>query len=347
MKTLPAFIVGIALAAAFPNATAQQVVKDTTYQISMPSGWTRAERVPQGLDVGFRKELAEGQQATFCVHHELMPVEAGALPADTSDMKRQWDSMVRNQFPDARPVSAGAPQVNGTILINGSYELTDDGAKVRRRYTYFISGRTAFVVQCSAPPAHWSTAEGEFDNILASLQPGGSTPERQTRSDDAVRSDLKRNLPALLGSFPPPWGCSLMELDIAPATPQARRTLAIRVSFERSDIGEIYRATKLLFGIMKAGKTEAEMNSLPGEIQAAASKSGEFVKYVGQVWGYAFGYVAANCSPPIDWCKISILDSQGRQVGSMSVSREDCLAILGGRVTASDIGRVAAMYVFE
>ena len=346
MKRLLAILGGIMFVAACLNAHAQQVVKDKAYQLSILSGWTRTESVPQGLDVGFRKKLAEGQYATFYFHYEVMPPEAGEPPSDTSDMKRQWDAMVRNQYPDMRSVAGAVPKVSGKILVNGIYELTDDGEKVRRRYTYFLSGRTAFVVQCSAPPAQWPSVLTDFDTMLASLVPGGSSPETQTKSDESAKAELKRNLPTLLGSFPSQWRCSLSDVAITPTSSKDKRTLEIALSFDRPDIGEIYKATRTIFGMIKAGKSDSNLNSLPPETQRAASNSGEFIKYIGQVWGLAWGYVA-NCNPAIERYKLPILNLKGQRVGSISISREDGSAILTGKVTASDAQRVAGMYVFE
>jgi len=324
---------------------AEQIVKEKAYQLSLPAGWELTKEVPQGLDVGFRKSLPEGD-ATFYFHHEFMPPEAGEPPTDTSDMKRQWDAIVRNQYPDMRPLSVVTPKVDGRILINGLYELTDSGMKVRRRYTYFLSGRTAFVVQCSAPPSQWPTVLNDFDSILASLKPGGSTPKAETKSDESAKVELKRNLPTLLASFPTQWACSLSDVPITHSSSPTKRTLEIRLAFNRSDIKDIYKATKLLFGMIKAGKSDADLNNIPSELRSPASQSSEFIKYVGQVWGLASGYVA-NCNPPIKQYMVSILDRKGQKIGSVSISREDGTALLTGKVTASEGKRVAGMYVFE
>lgn len=328
----------------------QRVVKDKAYQISITPGWIRTESVPQGLDVGFRKQLAKGKYATLYFHHEVMP-SSGEPPSDTSDMKRQWYAMVRNRYPDTRSVAGKDPNVRGTILVNGTYELTDGGKKVRRRYTYFLAGRTAFVVQCSAPPPQWQTVLSDFDTMLASLQPNSSSPKAETKSDKSARAELKRDLPTLLGSFPAQWRCSLYSVVITPASSEAKRTLEVGLSFDRSDMSEIYKGTKLLFGMMKLGKTDADlnsfMNSLPAETQRGASRSHEFVNYVGQVWGYAGGYVAVSCDPPVEWYKVSIIGSGGKKIGSVSISRKDGSAILSGEVTAADVERVVGMYVFE
>ena len=328
------------------TTNAQEVIKEKTYQLRVQPGWARTQNLPQGIDVGFTKKMAEGDYATFYFHHEVMPPEAGEPPSNTSDMKRQWDAMLRNQYPDLRSVAATVPKVSGRILVNGDYELTDDGKKVRRRYTYFLSGRAAFVVQCSALPVRWASVLTDFDNMLASLQPGGSTIEKETKSDEAAKAELKRNIPTLLGSFPTQWRTSLSDVTITPSSAKDKRTLVITLSFTRTDIAEIYNATKTVFGMMKAGKTDSDLNRLPPQTQRAAASSGEFVKYVGQVWGLAWGYVA-NCSPAVERYTLPILDSKGQRVGSISISREDGAAILTGKVTASDAQRVAGMYVFE
>lgn len=348
MKGSLAIILGIILAPALPNANAQQVLKDKAYRILVPSGWTRTESVPTGLDVGFRKPLPQGGWATFYFHHEIMPLELGEEPpSDTSDMKRQWDAMVRNQYPDVRSMAEHVPKVNGTILVNAAYELTDGGTKVRRRYTYFLADSTAFVVQCSAPPGQWARVSTDFDAMLASLQPGSSSPEAEAKSDESAEAELQRNLPTLLGSFPRDWRCSLSKVAITPGSPKAERSLEIALSFDRRDIGDIYKATRTVFGMVKAGKTDADLNRLPADTQKAASNSGEFIKYVGQVWGYAGGYVAASCTPPVERYRIYILDSKGKRVGSVSISRVDGSAILTGKVSASEGQRVVGMYVFE
>lgn len=328
------------------TASAQEVVKEKAYQLQLQSGWTRTKSVPQGIDVGFRKKTAEGDYATFYFHHEVMPPEAGEPPSNTSDMKRQWDTMVRNQYPGARLVGGAVPKVGGRILINGEYELTDDGKKVRRRYTYFLAGRTVFVVQSSAVPSQWASVLTDFDTMLASLQPGGSTTEKETKSDEAAKAELKRDIPTLLGSLPSMWKCSLSDVTITSSPSKDKRALIIALSFSRTDIAEIYNATKTVFGMMKAGKTDSDLNSLPPQTQRAAGSSGEFVKYVGQVWGAAWGSVA-NVNPEIERYTLPILDSKGYRIGSISISREDGAAILTGKVTASDAKRVASMYIFE
>jgi len=336
-----AIVAGLSL-----EAKAQQVVKEKAYQLSLPAGWEKTRQVPQGIDVGFRKKLETGDYATFYFHHEYMPPEAGDPPADTSDMKRQWDSMVRNQYPDMRLLTADSPKVDGRILINGIYEFTDNGVKVRRRYTYFLSGRTAFVVQCSVSPGPWATVLNDFDSILVSLKPSSSTPKAETKSDDSAKAELKRDLPTLVSSFPSQWACSLVDVSITPRSSRAKRTLEIRLAFNRSDITDIYKATKLLFGMMKAGKSDADLNSIPSQLRSPASQSGDFIKYVGQVWGLASGYVG-NINPPLEQYMVSMVDRDRQRIGSLSISREDGSAILTGKVTASEGKRVAGMYVFE
>lgn len=347
MKNLLIIFISTMFATVCLNANGQQVVKDKAYRISVPPGWTRTERVPQGLDVGFRKNLTGGHYATFYFHHEIMPPEAGEPPSDTSGMKRQWDNMIANKYPDARSVSGSIPKVGGKILVNGTYELTADGEKVRRQYTYFLSGRTAFVVQCSASPTQWASVLTDFDAMLASLQAsGGPSPETQIKSDESAKDEMKRNIPTLCGSFPPQWRCSLSDVQITSGSSKDKRTLEITLSFDRQDIDEIYKATRIVFGLMKAGKTDSDLSGLPAETQRAASKGSEFIQYSGQVWGAAWGMVT-NCDPAIELYRLHILNSAGHRIGSITISREDGSAILSGKATAFDAARVASMYVFE
>ncbi len=328
------------------RADAQEVVKESAYELSMPAGWTRTTKLPQGFDAGFRRDLGDGQEATVFLHHEVMAADAGEPPSDTSDMVRQWDSMVRNQYSDASSLKMAAPKVNGRVLINSAYKLTDTGAFVQRRYTYFLAGRTAFVVQCTAPPARWAAVQDDFDAILASLKPGEITAKKETVGDSAAVETLKKGVPILVGSWPAAWDCSAKAIGITNNVASGKRTLEITLAFRRGDIGRVYDATKRLFGMMKAGKSDDELDKLPADVKDAAAGSGEFIKNVGQVWGYAYGQVL-NCSPPIERYRIIVTDFAGRQSGSVSVSKEDASAILTGKVSASDAQRVASMYVFE
>jgi hypothetical protein len=68
--------------------------------------------------VGFRKETAEGDSALFYFHHEVMPPEAGEPPSDMSGMKRQWDAVVKNQYPDVVSVTGTAFKVGWRILLD-------------------------------------------------------------------------------------------------------------------------------------------------------------------------------------------------------------------------------------
>ena len=170
------------------TASGQEVVKEKTYKIQLPSGWTRTNRVPQGYDVGFQKETAEGNYATFYLHVEVMPVETGELLFDTSYMKHQWDTKIENKYIDVRSVTGTVPNVSGRILFNSNYELTDQAQKVQHRYTQFLSGRTAFIAQCSASPTQWESVLPDFNAMLASILPGGSAPDIQTKSDKSTKS---------------------------------------------------------------------------------------------------------------------------------------------------------------
>jgi hypothetical protein len=333
------FFVGSAL------LNAQEVVKNAAFEITIPNGWTQTNRLPQGTDVGFRKLFSEGQEATFFFHYEIMPPEAGEPPTDLSDIQNQWNTIVHNQYPDAKSVSVENPKFNGKLLVNNMYDLTDNGTKVRRLYTYFFAKGTAFVVQCNAPPQEWKANQKDFDMMIFSLKPGEHIIKEIITNKSAI-SKLEKELPILAGSFPSEWTCSVDNVTISESTSGKKHKLEITLAFVRNDIATIYRATKVIFNMMKSGKSNDHLNNMPNDLKGAATESGNFMKYIGQVWGLASGDVS-NCEPPVEQYKVIILDGDKKRIGSVSISREDGTAILTGRVTASEEKRLVSMYIFE
>jgi len=345
MIIMPLIFTEVLIGVSF-TVSAQQVIKEKDYQLIIPMGWEKTTQLPAGVDVGFRKKLESGDSATFCFHHEYMPPEMGDPPSNTSGMKNQWDSIVRNQYPDMTIITTSNPKVDGRILINGKYQFNENGVKVQRRYTYFLSNRTAFVVLCTAPPAQWANAENDFDTIIASLKAGGSISKAEVKSDDSAKGDLKRNIPILLSSFPSNWACSLSDVGINIASDPEKRILEIKLAFSRTDISDIYKATKQIFEMMKSGKSDIEINKFISQPQSHASQGSEFIKYIGQIWGLAYNYIF-NINPPIAKYNIILVDRKDQKIGAISISKADASAILTGKVTESDEKRLANMYVFE
>ena len=316
------------------------------YTIEVPEGWVKAGKVPQGMDVGYRRALPQDGEAMFCFHHELMPVEASGGPTDVAGIERQIDTLVRSVHPKARRVTVPEPNVGGKIMFNAAYETAEGGAELRRRYTYFIASRTAFVVQCIAPSAQWNDVSSEFDAILLSLKPGVEAAKTAVVADPAAVAAVKVKTATLVTTFPQPWSCTVTNVAISGRPPKGKRTLEISAAFDHKDIGEIYALAKQLFSLASQGKGEAELAGLPDAQKRLAPQIGPFLKYVGQLYGVSFGDVAA-CRPPIERFRVSILDSSRKRMGAIGISREDLTAILTGKVTANEPQRVARMYTFD
>ena len=128
----------------------------------------------------------------FYFHHEIIPPDTNDNLYNTADMRKQFDALIRHQFPDAVSVESSSPGVTGKIIINMAYELTNSGKPLKRRYTYFIADRTAFVVQSSAAPDDWESALPELDKMIASLVPGNA-PVADTISDDTAVASLRQH----------------------------------------------------------------------------------------------------------------------------------------------------------
>lgn len=321
----------------------KQIVKEESFEITLPAGWTKAAALPQGIDAGYTKLFLNAAKATFYFHYETMPSGAGEPPSDPSEMGTQWNALIKRQFSDARELSSPPPPVNGRILINKTYSLTDETASVTRRYTYFLAGRTAFVVQSTAAPEVWSSALPEFNEILGSLLPN-SKGTAATVSDEAALATLKARLPTLVASFPEQWSC--MVADVKLLTKDDKRSLEISLAFDRKDTEGIYKATKQIFKLLKEGKGDDELNRLTSDVRQASSEGSSFIKYVGQVWGCALG-VVSNCKPDVDLYRVELFDPSRKRIGLISVSRTDAAAILTGKVTVSETRKLAGMYAFE
>ena len=320
---------------------AQQTIADNSFKIELPQLWSRSQKIPAGFEVGFQKPMPNGH-ATFYFHHEIIPPNTNENLYNTADMRAQFDALIRRQFPDAVSANSSSPGVNGRMIINMAYNLTDSGKRLKRRYTYFISDRTAFVVQCSTAPEDWEAALPEFDKMIGSLAPG-NTPLADTVSDETAVGSLKQQLPALLLSWPPLWNAEMGPIEISTRTDSSSRNLHVTLIFLRRDIGPIYEYTKVIFEQIKQGAPEEKIDA---DFKDAIPDSLKFIHYIGQVWGAAWSTVW-KCDPPLDQFRINIADFDRKQVGAVIINREDGQAIISGRIAVSETRRVAAMYHFE
>ncbi len=336
----------VSLALGASSLLGQEITQEANYSAYVPAGWAKTTNIPQGFDAGLQKQLGAGKQATIFLHYVIMPPEAGAPPADSSGMSRQWDAMIHNQFPDAISLSMPPPQVHGRMLINAAYTLSDDGSRVERRYSYFFVEHTAFVVRCTAPPEEWASVQHDFDAFVFSLVPSREQSEGRRTSDNELLTNLRNRTPALVASWPSEWHCGVTQIDIVNGNQPAGRSLQIALSFKRQDIGDIYRATKAAFLSMKRGENGGPSHALPPGRQNDVETSAEFVNFVGQVWGYAYGEAFGNALP-INEFRVIIEDAGGQRIGSVSISKTDAAAILSGKLTPEDSARISTLYVFE
>ena len=320
---------------------AQQTITDSNFKINLPDQWSRSPKLPPGFEVGFQKPMPHGH-ATFYFHHEILPPQTNDDLYNTADMRKQFDALIRHQFPDAESVDSIAPAISGKLIINMAYELTENGKRLRRRYTYFIADRTAFVVIGSAAPEDWDTALQEIDALIASLRPGNA-PVITTITDDTATANLKQHIPTLLLSWPNNWYAKLGRIAISGPPDSAARNLEIQLIFLRPDIRSIYENTKLIFEQIKQGTPEEQIDA---RYKNAIPDSLKFIHYIGQVWGAAWSTVW-KCEPPLDRFHVQITDHDRKHIGAVAISREDGQAIISGKVAVTETRRVAAMYHFK
>jgi hypothetical protein len=228
------------------------------------------------------------------------------------------------------------------MILNMAYHLKDNAKRLKRRYTYFIIDRTAFVVQCSAAPEDWQTALPEFNQMIGSLAPGNARLADAV-SDEAAVESLQQKLPRLLLSWPSAWNAELGPIQITPSTGSSSRNLHVSLVFVRRDIGAIYEYTRVIFEQLKQGTPEEKIDA---QFKDAIPDSLNFIHYVGQVWGAAWSIVW-KCDPPLDQFRINIVDFDRKPVGAVTINREDGQAIISGKIDVAETRRVAAMYRFE
>ena len=332
----------------------EQVVKEGAFQLSVLGGWSRSTDVPEGFDASFRKTVAQNESASFCLHYEDMPLVVGQAGSVSSQMKSQFNALVTNRHPDARLIEMASPNVGGEVLANVAYELTDNGAVVRRRCTYFLTGHTAFVVECSAPLSQWDAVLADFDKMILTLKPGDNPPKTIVKAGDPagaeeLLSELKSGLPTLVATFPAEWKCSVQDVAVVPIPAQPGRVaLEMDLAFTRSDVDRVFRACKLMMTMIRDGKTsEADFQSVPQDLKTVSpSDASGFVRCVGQTWGMAYSFVLKRASA-IESFKVVVFGQDKRRIGSISISKKDGADILTGKVGEADMDRVARMYVFE
>ena len=323
------------------HTQARQIVAEDSFKIELPDLWNRAQKISPGFEVGFQKRLPNGL-ATFYFHHEIIPPGTNENLFNTPATREQFDALIRRQFPDALLIDSSSPVVKGKIIVNLAYHLTDSGKRLKRRYTYFISDRTSFVVQCSTAPEDWESALVEFDKMIGSLA-SGNAPLAVTVSDETAVGNLKQQLSTLLVSWPPLWSAELGPIEISTRTNSSSRNLHVALIFIRRDIGSVYEYTRVIFEQIKQGIPEEKIDAL---FKDAIPDSLKFIHYIGQVWGAAWSTVW-KCDPPLDQFRISIADIDRNQVGAVLINREDGQAILSGKIAVTETKRVAEMYHFE
>lgn len=323
------------------NIHARQAIANDNFKIELPHLWRRTEKITPGFEVGFEKPMPNGP-TTFYFHHEIIPPGTNENLYNAADMREQFDALILRQFPDAVSANSPSPGLNGIIIINVAYILTDNGKRMKQRYTYFISDRTAFVVRCSTAVENWETALPDFNQMIGSLAPG-KAPRADSVSDEAAIGNLKQQLPTLLLSWPAIWNAELGPAEISNRADSSLRSLNVTVIFVRRDIVSIYEYTKVIFEQIKQGTPEEKIDA---EFKDAIGDSLQLIQYIGQIWGAAWSIVW-KCDPPVDQFRINIADFDRKQVGAVSINREDGQAIISGKIAVSETKRVAAMYHFE
>ncbi|MCX7047222.1 MAG: hypothetical protein NTX50_17255 [Candidatus Sumerlaeota bacterium] len=158
--------------AAPAEAAAGQVVKEKGFELRLPEGWTRAADAPQGFDVAFRKKLPGGAEASILIRRQTIPPESLKTPLNPADVRKQFEEIMKQQYPGVTAQPAPPVKVAGQMLFNLFYDISKGGKISRLRCAYFVQGNSAFLVQCAAQAESWNTVAPEFDGIMGNIKSG-------------------------------------------------------------------------------------------------------------------------------------------------------------------------------
>ena len=96
---------------------ARQTIAEDRFKIELPHLWRRTEKIAPGFEVGFGNPVPNGP-TTFYFHHEIIPPGTNENLYNAADMRKQFDALIRRQFPDAVSANSPSPELNGVIIIN-------------------------------------------------------------------------------------------------------------------------------------------------------------------------------------------------------------------------------------
>jgi hypothetical protein len=314
----------MAQATSAPTSAPAAAPAKLPFDIKLPDGWTRAQDVQTGFEVGYTKKIGDGE-ARFLVHSQFMGNMAKALPEDTSEMQRQFDVLIRQQFSDARSFQAEPLKPDGKVIMNLAYDLSDQGKSYRRRYMYILNQQTALVVMCDAPPAQFAQADEDFRPMLCSLRQSGEPQTGPVPLASAVDA-AKNGVSTMVNAYPSDWQCAIV--DVRTTNAGGKTTLEVGVAFARPDVGEIFKACKIVMTALGNGDPEPQ-------VSVSAQDGGAFMQYVGQIWGCVYSFIAQT-TPPVDEITIVIMNASRTKVGTLSVLRTDAEKILSGQLNDSD-----------
>ena len=78
---------------------AQDVFKESFFELQLPPGWSSTKSLPSGIKSGFRKSLGWGKYAIFFIAYEIIRRKSGNPPKIRPTCKDMDATLITRQFP--------------------------------------------------------------------------------------------------------------------------------------------------------------------------------------------------------------------------------------------------------
>ena len=189
-------------------------------------------------------------------------------------------------------------------------------------------------------PMIWSFCCLLLPLFLATLQ--------VSHAQGSDNSNFKQGLERVATSLPKEWTFAVTSAMVNREPKQGQPNVDVAIAYDRHDIERIYGAVKLVNQMIRDGRTsESDFARVPAEYKSMPASLGSgFISSVGKVMGYSAAETRAQATASWRY-RIAVQDRARKQIGSLVVSHGDIMDLVNGRISPTDLSRVARIYNFD